>query len=83
MKNTTYKNLIIGNMIKEIATLKGVSSKEISNCIGLYQSNPHKIYGLDDMLSKYTITFTSQEVRFKNPDDNTLLMVFCRRDDEK
>ena len=222
MKNTTYKNLIIGNMIKEIATRKGVSSKEISNCIGLYQSNPHKIYGLDDMdsedvikisylmkynllqviskeylshlplienhpdnenyymeldaktghykiigdienanalskvyvgkhirkfaekngwsgqymakllqcsestvsnlydckslkikklmsisddlqynfiaevylsrmfitsspdmLSKYTITFTSQEVRFKNPDDNTLLMVFCRRDDEK
>ena len=48
-KNDFYSDLHIGKIIKEIASQKGISSKQIATVIHRYQNNADKIFKLEDM----------------------------------
>jgi transcriptional regulator with XRE-family HTH domain len=48
-QNNIVKDLHIGNIIKEIAIKKGISSQKIADAIHLYQHNSDKIFKRKDM----------------------------------
>ena len=49
INNASLKDLHIGEIIKEIAQQKDVSSKQIAEVICRYQQNANKIFRLEDM----------------------------------